>query len=181
MACSGRGDSILSMVFPATYLAWFRAAPLKPSVMFFLLAKLMKNRASRVLLVILVSTVVVFAVYRFFYRETTLFERELGSPGQRIAVTCRADGLVYYPYVVVKDSGGLEIARSMIAGTSYEYLKACRNSFPVDDILLIQNESNASVQGNVEVEPKLVRIDFGGRNAFGDAGYIEVPVVFYRR
>jgi TonB family protein len=32
MACSGRGDSIPFMVSPATYLAWFRAAPLKPSV-----------------------------------------------------------------------------------------------------------------------------------------------------
>ena len=76
----------------------------------------MQNRASRVLLVILVTAVVVFGGYRFFYGETTLFERELASRGQRIAVTCRADGLVYYPYVVVKDSGGLEIARSMIAG-----------------------------------------------------------------
>lgn len=147
----------------------------------FLLAMLMKNRASRVLLVILVTAVVAFAVYRFFYGETTVFERELASSGQRIAVTCRADGLVYYPYVVVKDSGGLEIARSMIAGTSYEYLNACRNSFPVEDILLIQNQSNASVEGNVKIEPKRVRIDFDGRNAFGDAGYIEVPVLFYRR
>jgi hypothetical protein len=32
MAYSGRGDSILSMVFPATMLALVRAAPLKPSV-----------------------------------------------------------------------------------------------------------------------------------------------------
>jgi hypothetical protein len=32
MACSGRGDSILFIVFPATKLAWVRAAPLKPSV-----------------------------------------------------------------------------------------------------------------------------------------------------
>ena len=32
MACSGRGDSIPFMVFPATLLAWVRAAPLKPSV-----------------------------------------------------------------------------------------------------------------------------------------------------
>ena len=32
MACSGRGDSILFMILPATWLAWFRAAPLKPSV-----------------------------------------------------------------------------------------------------------------------------------------------------
>ena len=149
--------------------------------MFFLLAKLMKSRASRVVLIILVAGLLVFGVYRFFYGETTLFEKELGTSGQRIAVTCRADGLVYYPYVVVKGSGGLEIARSMIAGTSYEYLNACRNSFPVKDILLIQNESTASVQGNVEVEPKRVRIDFGGRSAFGDAGYIDVPVVFYRR
>ena len=69
----------------------------------------------------------------------------------------------------------------MIGGTSYKYLKACRSSFPVEDILLIQNESNASVQGNVEVEAKRARIAFGGRNAFGDAGYIDVPVVFYRR
>jgi len=33
MACSGRGDSILCMGFPATWLAWARAAPLKPSVL----------------------------------------------------------------------------------------------------------------------------------------------------
>ena len=33
MACSGCGDSILCMGFPATWLAWARAAPLKPSVL----------------------------------------------------------------------------------------------------------------------------------------------------
>ncbi len=131
---------------------------------------------------ILVLTLIVIAVYHFFYGETVLFEKEMASSGHRIAVTCRADGMAYYPYVVVKDSGGLEIARSMIAGRSYEYLKECRISFPVEDISLEQGESKAVFRGDVAVEPKRVRIDFGGRrNAFGDAGYVDVPVAFYRR
>ena len=48
MACSGRGDSILFMVFPATWLAWIRAAPLKPSV-----RRLRKGLVMKVALVLL--------------------------------------------------------------------------------------------------------------------------------
>jgi len=52
MACSGRGDSIPFMVFPATLLAWIRAAPLKPSVRLPVLGCLMSMNSKRAAAVI---------------------------------------------------------------------------------------------------------------------------------
>jgi hypothetical protein len=142
----------------------------------------MKSKGLILLLVIAVATLVGVGGYRFIFGETVLFEKELDSSQHRIAVTCRRDGMVYYPYVAVKSSGGLEVARSMIAGRGYEYLNACKNSFPVNEVLLLPSESKVLLQGDIEIEPTRVRLYFGGRrNAFGDASYVDVPVAFYRR
>ena len=61
MACSGRGESILFMVFPATGLAGVRAAPLKPSVGS-LLSQLM-DRRSLITIVLSVVAPILFITF----------------------------------------------------------------------------------------------------------------------
>lgn len=124
-----------------------------------------KIKIARVLLLALTAWIVVYFVCP---RETVVYEKEIDRYAFRAAVTCRPDEMfTYYPYIVIKTSRGLEVARSQITNRGYEYLNACKNSFPVINLSMADQK-------------KQVRLQFDGRaNAFGDAEYIDVSVSYF--
>ncbi|HKS30027.1 MAG TPA: hypothetical protein VJS44_19550 [Pyrinomonadaceae bacterium] len=123
-----------------------------------------KGKAGLLVALIFLSGMI---VYRFFSKEVTLYEKEIDNHGHRVMVTCRPEKmLVYYPYVVVKAPNDLEVARSQISRQGYEWFNACKNSFPVNDLILLDRRNG-------------VRLYLHGRNAFGDAEYIDVPISFF--
>jgi len=108
------------------------------------------------------------ATYQYFNREIVLYEnRDIDGYGFSAAVTCRPDEMfTYFPYLRIESARGAEVARSQIGGQGYEALKACRNSFPVTRLEWLNREAG-------------IRVHFNGRNAFGDAATIDVPVRFF--
>lgn len=107
-------------------------------------------------------------MYRYVARERVIYEnRNIDGYGFKASVTCRPDQMfTYYPYVIIQAPNGVEVARSQIHGRGYEALRACQNSFPVQGIELTNREVG-------------VRLYFKGRNAFGDADGIDVPIRFF--
>jgi hypothetical protein len=106
-------------------------------------------------------------IYLFFYKEVIIYEKAIDDYGFKAYVVCRPDELAtYYPYVVVKTPSGIEVNRSQITPRGYKWSNACKNSFPVVDLNLVENKNK-------------LRLLFKGKNAFGDADYVDVSVSFF--
>ena len=107
-------------------------------------------------------------VYKYIDREVVVYENSnIDGYGFKASVTCRPDQmLTYFPYVTIRAPNGAEVARSQIQGRSYEDLRGCQNSFPVQRLELISREAG-------------LRVYFTGRNAFGDADKIDIPIRFF--
>jgi hypothetical protein len=111
---------------------------------------------------------VVAVGYWYLTQEIVVFESNtIDGHGSRVVVTCRADEMfTYYPYVKIVTASGTEVARAQISGRGYEASEACRHSYPVTRLELIPQSS-------------IVKVHFKGRNAFGDAEMVEIPVRYF--
>ena len=115
-----------------------------------------------------VAFFVLVGTYRWLNQEVVIYENgDIDGYGFRARVTCRPDELfTYYPYLTIESPSGLEVSRSQINARGYEYLKACRNSFPVARLETVADK-------------RVIRIYFNGRNAFGDLSTLNVPVLYF--
>ena len=132
------------------------------------MAALIVNNRFKVIVSLGIALLVFAIAYRYVGHEVVIYENDnIDGYGFRASVTCRPDQMfTYYPYITIQTPNGTEVARSQIHGRGYEAFKSCQNSFPVQGLELVNRESG-------------VRVYFKGRNAFGDADKIDVPIRFF--
>ena len=126
------------------------------------------NQRFKLILGVVIVVLVFVTVYKYVGREVVIYENgNVDGYGFRASVTCRPDQmLTYYPYMKIQAPNGAEVARLQIHGRGYEGLSGCLNSFPVQRLEFVNREAG-------------LRVYFSGRNAFGDADSIVVPIRFF--
>jgi hypothetical protein len=132
------------------------------------MASILRSRKIMVIAWLGVALLVLLTAYGWLSKELVIYENsDIDGYGFTAQVTCRPDEMfTYYPYLVIKSPRGMEVSRSQINGLGYEAAKACRVSFPVDRL-------------EIAADKRVIRVHFNGRNAFGDADFLDVPIQYF--